>query len=67
MDRRSGTKIRFSRRQFLKGLPMGAVAALAVGAVAGRFVASALRRRSGPPAFPEGSIFTPAEDRNRST
>ena len=42
-------------------------AALAVGAVAGRFVASALRRRSGPPAFSEGSIFTPAEDRNRST
>jgi anaerobic selenocysteine-containing dehydrogenase len=55
----------YSRRQFLKGIPLGAVAAVAVGAISGRLIASALGRRRKPPVFPEGSIFTPADDEQR--
>ena len=57
----------YSRRQFLKGISLGAAAAVAVGAVSGRLVASALGRKRTPPQFPEDSIFRPADDRQRWT
>ena len=54
----------YSRRSFLKGIPLGIAAAVAVGVVSRRLMQSALGR-SGPQVFPEGSIFTPAKDRKR--
>mgnify|MGYP001090894550 CR=1 FL=1 len=47
----------FSRRSFLKGLPLAAIGLVSLGAIGGKVVASASRRQ--PPVFKKGSIFTP--------
>ena len=51
---------RISRRNFLKGIPVGIAGVVAFNAIGNR-----LFRRSTTqyPKFPEGSIFTPADDR----
>ena len=51
---------RLSRRNFLKGIPAGIAGVVAFNAIGNR-----LFRRSTAqyPKFPEGSIFTPADDR----
>ena len=63
MDKKPGVKRLHSRRQFLKGLPLGVAGALAIGVISDRLASLALGRR--PPVFPEDSIFTPAKDRRR--
>ena len=67
MDSPRKTGKGYSRRQFLKGISLGAAAIVAVGAVSGKLVASALSRRGNPPQFPEDSIFRPADDSHRRT
>ena len=52
----------FTRRQILKGVPLGIAGAVALTVVSGRFV-SAFVRRKGMPDLPEDSIFAP--DKNR--
>jgi len=51
---------RISRRSFLLGIPVGVAGVVALNAVSGRL----FRRNSTQyPKFPQGSIFTPANDR----
>ncbi len=45
----------YTRRQFLKGVSLGITGAVVAATIVGRL----LGRRSGPPVFPEGSIYTP--------
>jgi len=47
----------FSRRSFLKGLPLAAVGLVSFGAIGGKVLSSASKRQ--PPVFKKGSIFTP--------
>ncbi len=51
---------RLSRRNFLKGIPLGIAGVVALNALGGRLFR---RSESRYPKFPEGSIFTPANDR----
>ena len=53
---------KFSRRQFLKGVPLGVAGAIAISAVMGRFLPSRIVSRRGRPSFPKDSIFRPADD-----
>ena len=64
MPDKPATDRAYSRREFLKGVPFAVLGAYLVGAVLGRPVFSRLRR-SRPPTFPEGSIFTPSKDAHR--
>ncbi len=48
---------RFSRRSFLKGIPVGIASVAVISALGGRLTAG--RKASQYPKFPEGSIFTP--------
>ena len=51
---------RISRRSFLKGIPVGVAGVVAFSAIGNK----ALKRSASQyPKFPEGSIFTPANDR----
>ena len=59
MDQTSERKKFFSRRTFLKGLPIGILGAAAISIVGSRMVASALNRR--PPLSKKGSIFSPKD------
>ena len=63
MGRRATTKRIYSRREFLKGVPLGIAGAFVASLVFSRFIPSILTRRRQPPIFPEGSIFTPARGR----
>ncbi|MDP6422112.1 MAG: hypothetical protein FI707_13355 [SAR202 cluster bacterium] len=63
MDERPKSRGRITRRQLFKAVPIGMASAAAVGFVAGRVVGPLLSRRR-PPQVPEGSIFTPAKDRD---
>ena len=47
----------FSRRSFLKGLPLAAVGLVSFGAIGGKVLSSASKRQ--PPVFKKGPIFTP--------
>ena len=51
---------RFSRRTFLKGVPLGLIGTLAVGFIGRRFLSSAFQRNSG--SFPKDSIFYPQDE-----
>ena len=55
-----------SRRAFLAGAPLGALGGVAVAVVTGKLLRTVLGGRRTPPKFPEGSIFTPAKDRDRT-
>ncbi|MDE0744577.1 MAG: twin-arginine translocation signal domain-containing protein [SAR202 cluster bacterium] len=59
MDQASQRKKSFSRRTFLKGLPIGIIGAAAISIVGSRMMASALNRR--PPLSKKGSIFSPKD------
>ena len=62
MEQNSTEKRRCSRRQFLKGLPLGIAGAVAISLLLKRGIASSLGQRRQPPLLPEGSIFKPARD-----
>ena len=51
---------RISRRSFLMGIPVGIAGVVAFNAIGGKVFR---RGASQYPKFPEGSIFTPANDR----
>ena len=63
MERKSEKKRAFSRRDFLKGVPLGLAGGFVLSSLTGKLFPSGSRARSKPPEFPEGSIFTPAKDR----
>ncbi len=48
-----------TRRQFIKGASLGVAGAVAATTIVGRLFPSLFGRRSAPPVFPEGSIYTP--------
>ena len=52
----------YSRREFVKGIPLGLAGAFVLAVVSGRLLSIASRRRRRPPVVPPGSIFTAAED-----
>ena len=51
---------RFSRRTFLKGVPLGLIGTLAVGFIGRKFVSSAVQKNSG--SFSKDSIFYPQDE-----
>lgn len=55
MDEPKSSRRGYTRRQFLKGVPLGITGAVVATTIVGRL----LGRRSNPPVFPEGSIYTP--------
>ncbi len=55
MDEPKSSGRSYTRRQFLKGLSLGITGAVVATTIVGRL----LGRRTGPPTFPEGSIYTP--------
>ncbi len=56
MDEPKSSGRSYTRRQFLKGVSLGITGAVVATTIVGRLLG---RRSSGPPAFPEGSIYTP--------
>ncbi len=62
MNDKNEPKGGFTRRQFLKGVPIGIAGAAALTVVSGRFVSAFVRRRRMPD-LPKDSIFAP--DRSR--
>ena len=56
MDKKTDGKRGLSRRDFLKGLPLGIAGALAVGALLPKVI-----RRGRKSELPPDSIFTPAD------
>ena len=63
-DAESRAKRLYSRREFLKGVPIGIGGVFVLAVISRRLLGLTSRWRSQPPAFPEGSIFTPAKDRH---
>ncbi len=62
MNDKNEPKRGFTRRQFLKGVPLGVAGAAALTVVSNRFVSAFVRRRR-MPNLPQDSIFAP--DRSR--
>lgn len=62
-DTANETKRGFTRRQFLKGVPIGFAGAAALTVVSSRFVSAFVRRRRQMSDLPQDSIFAP--DRSR--
>ena len=62
MNEKHEPKRGFTRRQFLKGVPIGIAGAAALTVVSSRFVSAFVRRRRMSD-LPQDSIFAP--DRNR--
>ena len=56
MDNKSKDKRKLSRRDFLKGVPIGIAGALAVGALLPKIIRKGRRSQ-----LPDDSIFTPAD------
>ncbi len=63
MSDKTESKKGFTRRQILKGAPIGIAGAAVLSVVSGRMVSSFVRRRRQMPNVPEDSIFAP--DKNR--
>ena len=57
----------FSRRDFLKGVPLGIAGAIVLTVLSGKLLGSGIVRRSGPPLFSKGSIFNPKGNGEAST
>ena len=57
----------YSRRSFLKGLPLGIAGALLAGMVSRRILGAGIGRFRRPPVFSKGSIFAPFKDRQGKT
>ena len=58
MDQKTEQKGLYSRRAFVKAVPLGFAAAFVVSVVSGKILAR-LRQGPQPPVVREGSIFTP--------
>ena len=63
MSEKREVKKGFTRRQIIKGAPLGIAAAAAFGLVAGRLIPGYARRENGMPDLPEDSIFAPDKSR----
>ena len=61
MDKKEQKRI--SRRSFLMGIPVGIAGVVAFNAIGKRMIKG---NASQYPKFPEGSIFTPANDRTEA-
>ena len=48
-----------SRRDFLKGVPLGIAGAFVFTLLSGKLLGIGARRQTGPPVFSKGSIFNP--------
>ena len=59
MDQVSQKKKAFSRRTFLKGIPIGIIGAAAISIVGSKMLSSASHRK--PPSPKKGSIFSPRD------
>ena len=59
MDQETPQKKGFSRRTFLKGLPIGMLGAAAISIVGSRMISSASKRKL--PVAKKGSIFSPRD------
>ena len=59
MDQETPQKKGFSRRTFLKGLPIGMLGAAAISLVGSRMISSASKRKL--PVTKKGSIFSPRD------
>ena len=56
----------YSRRQFLKIIPIGIVTGLVASAVSGKLITMVFAKSHKYPTFPEGSIFTPDRDQHEA-
>ena len=65
MDETPKGKRLYSRREVLRKAPLAVAGGIVLGLVSGKPLLSRLRRRRQAPKFPEGSIFTPADDRRK--
>ena len=55
--------LNYSRRDFLKGLPLGIGSMMLLGTLTKSIFSSRSNRNSAPPVVPKGSIFTPSKKR----
>ena len=62
MSDKNEPKRGLTRRQILKGIPVGIAGVAALGLISGRFVSAFVRRRR-MPNLPEDSIFAPDKTR----
>ena len=53
----------YSRRDFIKGLPLGIGGIILLGTLTKSIFSSRSNRNSAPPVVPKGSIFTPSKKR----
>lgn len=53
----------YSRRDFIKGLPLGIGGMILLGTLTKNIFSSKSNRNSAPPIVPKGSIFTPSKKR----
>ena len=67
MSQEPRKKRTYTRRSFLKGLPLGIAGALLAGVVSRRLLGAGLGRIRRPSVFSKGSIFSPARDRQEKT
>ena len=59
MDQEASKKKGFSRRTFLKGIPLGILGAAAMSIVGSKMISSASKRKL--PASKKGSMFSPRD------
>ncbi len=67
MSQKPQEKRTYTRRSFLKGLPIGIAGTLLVGMVSRRLLGAGLGRIRRQQVLPKGSIFSPARDRRDKT
>ena len=64
MEQKQDKKL--SRRAFLRGVPLGIAGAFVLNSISRGLFSSKSRDSGQYPNVPEGSIFTPAKDRDRT-
>ena len=62
MDRDKKGKRIYSRREFMKGVPIGVASALVLSVVSDGLLSTVLKRRRKNSEFSKDSIFTPAKN-----